>query len=145
MLFLIDKPSSTPACIHEMLVSIEDNAYKIASLTKTKNKLAEKISATLDFLRLSKKYLSESQIESFVKFSTVSEASSHILLGITKQLDTLETTAKNTLIHNDTDLDQVHDKLSSLISLQQFALNSLENVIILANTFLQNLEAIDCS
>jgi len=128
-----------------MLVSIEDNAYKIASLTKTKNKLAEKISATLDFLRLSKKYLSESQIESFVKFSTVSEASSHILLGITKQLDTLETTAKNTLIHNDTDLDQVHNKLSSLISLQQFALNSLENVIILANTFLQNLEAIDCS
>ena len=145
MLQLLNKPSSTPACIHEILVSIEDNTRKISTLTKKKQKNAEKISATLDFLRLSKKYLSETQIESFVKFSTVSEASSHILPGITKQLDTLESTiistAKGALIHTDNDPD--HDKLSILISLQQFTLSCLENVIISGDMFLQNLEYID--
>ena len=133
---------STSSCIHEKLSCIEDNSRKISSLTKKKQKNTEKISATLDFLRLSKKYLSTTQIESFVKFSAISEASSHTLRGITKQLDTLESTAKDTLLHTDTATSLVHNKLNAVISLQQFALSCLENIISLGDTLLQNLERI---
>ena len=146
---LLNKPSPTPACVHEMLASVEGNTRKIASLTKLKNKHTEKISATLDFLRLSKKYLSEPQIEAFVKFAAISKINSSILPNITKQPDAAEaaavTAAKEALLHTNADLDFVYGKLSALAASQQSVLGCLENIISFGDKLLQSLNSLDCN
>ena len=129
-------------CTHEILSIIESNSHRISWLTKQKNKRAVKISATLDFLRLSKRYLSGTQIVTFVKFSAVSEASSYTLQNIAKQIDELKAlgTVRDALLHNSTDIDPVHSELHELLTLQHTAIDCLENLITVSNALLQALE-----
>ncbi|MCL2617333.1 MAG: hypothetical protein FWD96_06790 [Defluviitaleaceae bacterium] len=123
--------AATPSHINEMIASIEDNTREIYIRMREKSKMSERISASLDFLRLSKKYLSREQIESFTMFSDISEKNSrslkHIMLEIAaiKSLDAV----KKELLHTNTDLDLVYDKLGSVIELQRSALSCLRDVL----------------
>ena len=133
-IYVVDAPrktAATPDHINDMIASIEDNTRQIYILAKEKNKMAEKIAANLDFLRLSKKYLSHEQIGSFASYSNISERNSQTLRHVLQEIDTLKSleAVKRELLHTNTDLDLVYDELEAILELQRRALSCLEDVI----------------
>ena len=125
------RAAATPEQINEMIASIEDNTRQIYILAKEKNKIAEKIAASLDFLRLSKRYLSQDQIGSFANFSNISEKKSRTLKQVLQEIDTLKSldTVKRELLHTNSDLNLVYDELEAILELQRRALGCLEDII----------------
>ena len=133
-MYVVNTPNhavATPNHINDMIASIEDNTRQIYTLAKEKSKIAEKISASLDFLRLSKKYLSREQIDSFTSFSNTSERNSRTLKQVLQEIDKLKSldTVKRELLHTDSDLDLVYCELEAVLELQRFAQRCLEDVL----------------
>ena len=147
MLSLLTTPAPASAYaaphhnIDEMIASIEDNTRQIYIHAKEKSKIAQKISASLDFLRLSRKYLSREQIESFTNFSNISEQNSHTLKQVLQEIDTLQPldTVKRELLHNDPDLNLVYVELESMLRLQRTALSCLKDVLNSGRAFMMLL------
>ncbi|MCL2852376.1 MAG: hypothetical protein FWE20_04980 [Defluviitaleaceae bacterium] len=143
-LYVVNTPrhtAATPDRINQMIASIEDNTRQIYTLAKEKSKIAEKIAANLDFLRLSKKYLSREQIGSFVSFSGISEKNSHTLKQVLQEIDTLKSldAVKRELLHTNTDLDLVYGELEAILDLQRSALRCFEDVLISGRELMQLL------
>ena len=133
-IYVVDAPrcaAATPDHINEMIASIEDNTRQIYIMAKEKNKIAEKIAANLDFLRLSKRYLSHEQIESFASFSNISERNSRTLRQVLQEIDALKSldAVKRELLHTNSDLNLVYDELEAILELQRRALGCLEDII----------------
>jgi len=137
----VTMPPADPARINEMIASIEDNSRQIYILAKEKNKIAEKISATLDFLRLSKKYLTRDQIDSFTNFSATSQCKALALRQTLSELDTLKPldTVRRELLHNNSDLSLVYSELDAMLLLQRTALGCLEDVLDSARSLMRLL------
>jgi hypothetical protein len=116
--------------INAMITSIEDNTREIYLLMRARSKLTEKVSASLDFLRLSRRYLSRKQIESFARFTSVLENNSTTLGELLVEIATLKSldAVKKELLHTNTDLNLVYNELNSVLELQQRALFCLEDI-----------------
>ena len=117
--------------VSEMITLIEDNTRHIATLTRQKNKNSERVSAQLDFLRSTKRYLSEEQIEAYVGFAVVSNFGSgklrEILIQIHKRKD-LEN-VKRQLLNSQTDFGLVLGDLLEIARYQREAIQCLEDII----------------
>ena len=123
--------TATPSRINDIIASIEDNARNICNLVKEKSKSAEKISANLDFFRLTRQCLSCEQITSFASFSKISTKDSHMLKATLREIAALRSlsTIKKELLHTHTDLDLVYNELQIIFDLQCDALSYLEEIL----------------
>lgn len=138
---MIMNVDSLSICVGDIISIIEDNTRNIAILTRKRIKRGERISARLDLLRSTKRYLTQAQVEAYATFSMTSANEGRNIKEFMEEVDKLKSlpNVKRQLLNSDTDFSSVMEDLEEVAKYQKEIISALTNIIDSANNALMLL------